>query len=202
MVCDHISLVDNVNDTTSAPDIPQTHAKYDDSIDPNTVLKAANFSNRNLVSDWDVLAMISTTITDLPFPLTITHVKGHQDKKTAYQDLSLLAQLNVDADKLAGRFQTLYGAPRPTVLRFPVNTVQFNLHHTHTITYKLKSVLYHEASAPELQQYIADQNGWDEEDMNLIDWKAHGHAITRQILPPNHTVKLVHNILPTNYQVN
>ena len=32
------------------------------------------------------------------------HVKGHQDKETPYHQLSLLARLNVDADKLAGQF--------------------------------------------------------------------------------------------------
>lgn len=155
-----------------------------------------------MVSDWDVLTMISTTINELSCPLTIKHVKGHQDEKKAYKDLTILAQLNVDADKLAGSFQTMYGMPRPTVLRFPVNSVQFNLHTTDTVTYKLKSVLYHEASAPALRDYIAERNGWDDQDMQLINWKAHASAISRKSIPHNHTVKLIHDILPTNSQVN
>ena len=83
--------------------------------------------------------------------MEVQHVKGHQDKKTLYKDLPLLAKINVDADKLAGRFQDTYRVSRPTVLRFPVNTVQVNLHGINTITYKLKHTIYYEAVATELR---------------------------------------------------
>jgi hypothetical protein len=36
---------------------------------------------------------------------TLEHVKGHQDDHTTYVDLSLDAQLNVDAEVAAGFYQ-------------------------------------------------------------------------------------------------
>ena len=55
-------------------------------------------------SDCDVLAEIWATrdllsVTACP---AVLHIKGHQDKKTACEQLPLSAQLKVDADKLAG----------------------------------------------------------------------------------------------------
>jgi len=35
----------------------------------------------------------------------VLHIKGHQDKKTAYELLAFPAQLNVDADKLGTTLQ-------------------------------------------------------------------------------------------------
>ena len=200
--CDNISLVNNVNAKDVPPDDPLAKFGFDDSVDPETLLSAANFSNRTMVSDWDVLTMITTTIDALKFPITIKHVKGHQDNHCTYETLPILAQLNVDADRLAGRFQRLYGKPRPTVLRFPVNPVQFNLNTKNTITYQLKSTLYFAASAPALKEYIASSNGWEQEDMDMIDWKAHASAIARGTIPKTHAVKLIHDLLPTNHLVN
>jgi hypothetical protein len=39
---------------------------------------------------------------------SFSHVKDHQDDHVAYADLSLAAQLNVEADALAGEFQTKF----------------------------------------------------------------------------------------------
>ena len=197
--CDNISLVNNVTNTENPPDDPLSHFGFDDSIDPDTLLSAANFSNQTMVSDWDVLTMLTDTIDKLPFPLDITHIKGHQDEDIPYKDLPYMAQLNVDADKLADRFQLKYGIPRPTVLRFPINQVQVNLRGINTITYKLKQVLYYEASANELKEYIAERNTWSLPEMETIDWKAHASVIAKGCLPTTHIVKLVHDILPTNY---
>ena len=69
--CDNISLVNNVNAKDVPPDDPLAKFGFDDSVDPETLLSAANFSNRTMVSDWDVLTMIKTTIDALKFPITI-----------------------------------------------------------------------------------------------------------------------------------
>jgi hypothetical protein len=45
--------------------------------------------------------MIHEHIDNLPIAPIIDQVKGHQDDKISYKELSLPAQLNVDADALA-----------------------------------------------------------------------------------------------------
>jgi hypothetical protein len=44
----------------------------------------------------------------LPITPCFSHVKGHQDDTKEYKDLSLEAQINVDADALAGEHQTQF----------------------------------------------------------------------------------------------
>ncbi len=49
----------------------------------------------------------------------LVYVKGHQDKHKAYNRLSLRAQLNVDADDLASKYQQELGRARPFALMTP-----------------------------------------------------------------------------------
>jgi hypothetical protein len=46
-------------------------------------------------------------------------VEGHQDDNAIYDDLPLEAQLNIDADELAGIFQQRSGKSRPIVHMLP-----------------------------------------------------------------------------------
>jgi hypothetical protein len=132
---------------------------------------------------------------------TIVWVKGHQDRKTAYADLSLLAQLNVDADFYAGKFQDQYGKIRPKVLRFPNNRAQLHLSGA-TITYKVKSFLQYADTLPALRAYIQERCKWSNSTMATIDWDAHGQALQRGIKNRVRLTKLVHDILPTNHFVH
>ena len=52
-------------------------------------------------AEWDVLSEVKHTMSTMGVKLITQHEKGHQDEKTKYEDLPLLGQLNVDADKLA-----------------------------------------------------------------------------------------------------
>jgi hypothetical protein len=54
----------------------------------------------------------------LPFHsgVVLQHIKGHQDCQTVYRRLLLLAQLNVDADALANKYQFNLGSHHPDVL--------------------------------------------------------------------------------------
>ena len=55
--------------------------------------------------DWDVVQAIVQTHQSFAITSTYQHVKGHQDKDIPVAELSLLAQLNVEADKYAGEFR-------------------------------------------------------------------------------------------------
>ena len=60
--------------------------------------------NATFTSDWDVVEAIVQTVAEIKLEATFKHVKGHQDKEHSYASLPFLAQLNVDADKYAGKY--------------------------------------------------------------------------------------------------
>ena len=63
------------------------------------------YPNMTMEAEWDCLAQILATIRELNVMApTIEHVKGHQDESTPYEELSLLAQLNCDANYFANAF--------------------------------------------------------------------------------------------------
>jgi len=91
-----------------------------------------------------VLAEIWTT-RDLLDPVTcptILYVKGHQDRKMACDQLALPAQLNVDADKLAGDYLAAHPAKdNPEVPILPTSGIQLNLA-ARTISYNMNKMHY------------------------------------------------------------
>jgi hypothetical protein len=87
------------------------------------------FPNLTLQPDWDVTHKIITTLQSVQLEPILEHVKGHQDDHTLHDDLASEAQLNVDADKEAGNFQTrMLPAHWPIIPCLPHNHVQ--LHRT------------------------------------------------------------------------
>ena len=65
-------------------------------------LKDAKYLNV-LDPDWDITSNIIAVASDIP-AISFQDVRGHQDRTKAYGRLSLLAQLNVDADEMANRY--------------------------------------------------------------------------------------------------
>ena len=64
-------------------------------------LNAAMLADLDVMSvEWDLLREIQASLRLLP-EVILQYVKGHQDTRRAYMQLSLLAQLNVDADNQA-----------------------------------------------------------------------------------------------------
>lgn len=71
-----------------------------------------------LTAEWDLLIKIKNTLRQL-HGVKLKHVKGHQDKTGAYRSLSILAQLNVNADDKAREYQREHGKAHPFVLMSP-----------------------------------------------------------------------------------
>ena len=84
-------------------------------------------ANSTLACDWDVIQMICQTLSTLPeYPFS--HVHGHQDDDCSFDELPLPAQLNVEADHLAGQVhQTIPPPNLSQVLQFPCNRAQLNI---------------------------------------------------------------------------
>ena len=195
VACDNESLVNTVLNLQH-PQPPKTR------ISPAVSHQhPATPPNRALSPDWDIINEIVHTLQSLPFSPTIQHIKGHQDDHDEYDDLPILAQLNVDADRFAGMYQDQHGKYQPTVPLMPNTGAQLHLSDA-TVTTKYKQAIAYADTAPALRQYIAERNHWTEATMQQIDWKAHGTALKRQRKDACHLTKLVHDILPTNKAVS
>ena len=153
-----------------------------------------------LCPDWDILIEIQTALKELP-EMCLKFIKGHQDDKTPYAQLPLLARLNIDADKLAGKFQDEHGQQRPMVLLTPQTRVLLHLIDG-TVTSSYAATLRQAYCGPPLMEYIRQRNKWTVEELESINWQAHGSAIRKQIPLRIHYVKYVHDLLPTHSQQN
>ena len=122
--------------------------------------------------DWDVLQQIIFSLCLFP-SLPEIQVDDHP-----YTTLSLPAQLNVDADHLAGSY-----IPRPNenptiVTMIAGSAVSLHLL-SRTITIKYRSTLRKAASMDPIQHYIQTKNKWSDDEFALINWIAHGCSVCR-----------------------
>ena len=176
--CDNKALVNRVNNSPSR--LQDAH--------PNSTLDA----------EWDTLMQIWETLQNFEAhnrPAT-SHIKGHQDKDKPYAELSLPAQLNVDADALANQFiqENLdldYGiAPM-------IPTAQVQLHMTQgTITHKMKRFLRLGRTAPALEHHLKKKYDWSDETFQDIDWETHRRALRKLQKHKVTLIKHVNNYSP------
>ena len=132
----------------------------------------------------------------------MVHVKGHQDSQRAFDQLPLMAQLNVEADALATTlYQTQFGSHRPQVLMCPGSGVHLATS-SGTITARYREAVLEKSTSPALHQYIREKNDWRSATMEMINWSAHGKAFRRQLTSRVHLSKLIHECLPTFHQLN
>ena len=156
-------------------------------------------TNMTLDPDWDVINEIRWTLEKVGVEGgTIFHILGHQVRKKPYAKVSLQAQLNVNADQLATRFQEHHGKPLPKVLLFPHMSVQIGIDRLGTCTYRLPQTLRRAETDTQLYDHIISRNGWTLHQAATIDWDAHEQAIKKHNKKRIHITKLVHDILPTN----
>jgi hypothetical protein len=158
------------------------------------------FPNLTMSSDWDVLQAIIATMRSFNNKPTLSHVTGHQDRTIAFDNLSLPAQLNVEADDLAGCYVYDPNTNPSRVPRISGNTVQVHIPKG-TITSRLKSVIRRQASEPAMRDHLCNRNGWNKNEFQLIDWPTHGICIRKQFKLKRFFVKFLHDWLPVGAQV-
>jgi hypothetical protein len=157
--------------------------------------------NDTLEPDWDVSSETWTLIHDLPVELHGHWVEGHQDRDTPYEELDLPAQLNVDADRLAGTYLELFPAPRPHVTPLLGNRVQlFNAHGT--ITGKFKPRVREAYGGPPLRKYMLGRFDWEEATLEEIDWQCLSVTISSQHSRRNTVLKHLFRHAPTGHIAN
>jgi hypothetical protein len=187
LATDSQSLLDTITDgnykaATNEDQQPACHLKplrYLDALDP----------------DWDLTSSIITVAQDM-VGMELQYIRGHQDRTCEYDQLSLLAQLNVDADAMATQYQRNHGEPRPQVLLTATAGVCL-ITPEGSVTKKYAHAIRYQATAPALQKYIMERNHWTQHTFQTINWPAHGSALKARIDRRTHLTKLVHGILPT-----
>ena len=145
--------------------------------------------------DWDVVEAIVRTVVSMDMEPVYRHVKGHQDESKAYEDLSFLSQLNVDADRHAGDYQSTHGTYRPLIPLSPTRPIALDLAGK-TIHRNFKSAIRDAAHTKPILDHLVRCSGWTPDVPDKIDWDAHRLA-TNNPLRRTHFVKLCHDMLPT-----
>ena len=153
-----------------------------------------------LTPEWDILIEIQRSLQQLP-GVRLEYVAGHQDKDNPYASLSLLAQLNVDADSLASAYQESFSSRSPFVILAPHVRAHL-VFRDGTVTSKYADAVETEATGVPLMEYLRVRNGWTIPVFDTIDWHAHGTMLKRMPTKRSHLIKFVHDILPTTGRLN
>jgi exonuclease III len=154
--------------------------------------------NHTLSPDWDV---INEILAHLPaVHHTLHYVPSHQDKNISFPNLSLAAQLNVEADRLATTY-LLGASPHPVVTPLQ-NCPSYFLLNGVTITGHYKRAIRFAASGDALSTHLCNKYEWSDETFLQVDWSSHSKAIGHFIQNKTSIIKLIHGILPTNKRLH
>jgi hypothetical protein len=155
------------------------------------------YPNLTMDPEWDALAEIRGTIQALDTNLKpdTNWIKGHQDKDTPYDELPLQAQLNCDADALAEEYlrEAIIDFTKMPIM--PTSGCQLHLPQG-TITHGIKRELKFARSVPPLKEKLKLKHCWSDEEIDDINWAAHGRALRRHDKRRETMVKYLNDILP------
>ena len=160
-----------------------------------------HFPNLTLQPDWDIIREIQMAVRALGRPTSFSHVKGHQDDHHAYDDLSLEARLNIDADALAGSFRRHDSSVRPLVPRVSSNSAQL-LIDGKTISGGYRQAIRRATSYAPLLGYIQRKQSWSTDTTDMVDWDVHAAALRARPSRSVQLTKLCHELLPTATRVH
>jgi hypothetical protein len=114
--------------------------------------------------EWEILHESQCICSSLNVDITLQHVKSHQDAEKPYEELSMDAQLNVDADQLA---TTAHSRPlHSEYIVLPDEKVLLKLH-GRPLTHHLRQALWEAAASSALPKHIIKQANWS--DPNTFD---------------------------------
>lgn len=121
-------------------------------------------------------------------------MKGHQYYDVAFRALPLSAQLNIEADKLAGQHSS---KSKQSTRR--INTIKGSGVIPHyageTINSEYKANIRKFWTHPEIKKNIREGQEWNAEH-NLIDWTSHGIDVKNNYNKKLFVVKQIHDWLP------
>lgn len=157
--------------------------------------------NATFKPDWDVVQAIVDTLSTCSIEASYVHVKGHQDDDTPLEELGLLAQLNVEADKYAGEYRALHGSYRPVIPLSPTRPVALDIGGK-TIHRGFKQAIRDSIHGTHLLEAMQLRYEWADGVIDMIDWDVHRQSTHANSNRRTHYVKLCHDILPTGNLVS
>ena len=113
--------------------------------------------NMTLEGEWNITEEIYNTYKNNNIIATFGKVKGHRNRKERYEDLSLDAQCNIDADLYAGEYQKNQGKRILLALQYP-SCSAYLIIRNETITSKYRKQLINAYVEPMFMEYIQRKN--------------------------------------------
>jgi hypothetical protein len=154
------------------------------------------FAGAALCSEYDIVNEINELERRLPVRLQWEHVKGHQDEKKQWYELTWMERLNVRADILATDGLAIDGSPSTIVSFIPSSKVGLRIDYT-DVTSKYATHLRKAATLPATLLFTKQHYGWDEDTFKTIDWKAHHGALRKLTFARKKFItKFTHQLLP------
>jgi len=174
-------------------------SEIDEQDESNVTATQTTTINATLDPDWDVVNEVRWNLRKSGITGgRLEHIKGHQDQETEYSELPLSAQLNIDADRLAGEFRESMDHPETHVYMFPHACAHLHLREG-TCTAQIPQLLRRAATEQQLLDYLCQRYGWSTAVCNSIDWEAHHQAIKRNNKRRIQITKLlIYDLVPTN----
>ena len=133
-------------------------------------LKYTNpYPNNTLSPEFDITKHIYLTNQIYNIKASFQHVYGHQDTRSR-GEMSTEVILNVEEDRLAGKYQDKVGVYSPITHIYPSSPavleingiiITSNIRHQHIKTY----------SEPKYIRYLQRKNKWNNKMINSIAWK-------------------------------
>ena len=117
-------------------------------------------------------------------------MKGHADRTTKENQLSIPEQLNIQADLLCGE------KAQPPIQTHILNTpIAVYIGKTYSPN-KYAQAIHNHCGDEDAKGFIKEKNKWTEETMNSIDWEKSGRFIGKQTYATKKTLaKFVHGWL-------
>jgi hypothetical protein len=156
------------------------------------------FSGAALCSEYNVVNEIVDIERRLQFRLTWEHVRGHQDDKKKWYELTWMETLNVRADAHATDGLTdLPGNPTTLVTLIPSSKIGLRINLI-DITSKCATHIRKAAAEPAaMRMHFHKHYGWDAKDFDSVDWNSHQGAIWKlSYAGKKFITKFIHQILP------
>lgn len=162
----------------------------------NSMKSSWQSPNCRLLPEQDVIDEIIVSLRQLPFPVNLEWIQGHQDSRFPFSSLSLPAQMNCEADRAASKWHSpLYTTETP-VLPLPTTPSRLIINGC-IITGYAKRRVYEAATIPHLHIYLRRKFRWTETTLTHIDWPIYQQIL--QVFRDRWTtlVKHLHGISPT-----
>ena len=125
------------------------------------------YPNETLTSEFDISEQIYITQQENNIRARFKWVKGHQDNNTRYEDLPLEAQLNIDADELAGEYQNEQGKFLPIIHTLPSCSAMLSIGGI-SVTSNYRKQLIRGYVEPAYIEYLQYKFGWSNETITGI----------------------------------